>query len=171
MVSVSKKGGKQCPTWGWTNRAYIYVRHDSVGTLMEIVAMGKRRGSPGPLPLFSRCCPVPDQIYESPLAWVDRPPFRFSFFPECVRSTVLFTNQYLLMITYGFIFRFLIPLAEDFGTWTQEASFTRIFCMRCIQDGPSVESHFSGLPCFCDLYNYEWSRLVKERNRYILHPV
>ena len=30
--------------------------------------------------------------------------------------------------------------------------------MRCIQDDPSVESYFSGLPCFCDLY--EWSRLV-----------
>ena len=123
---------------------------------MEIVAMGKRRGSSGPLPLFSRCCPVPDQIYENPPAWVDRPPFCFSFFPECARSTVFFTNQYLL--TYGFIFRFLIPLAEDFDTWTQEVSFTRIFCMRCIQDDPSVESYFSGLPCFCDLY--EWSRLV-----------
>ena len=49
----------------------------------------------------------------------------FSFFPECARSTVFFTNQYLL--TYGFIFRFLIPLAEDFDTWTQEAPFTRIF--------------------------------------------
>ena len=118
--------------------------------------MGKRRGSSGPLPLFSRCCPVPDQIYENPPAWVDRPPFCFSFFPECARSTVFFTNQYLL--TYGFIFRFLIPLAEDFDTWTQEVSFTRIFCMRCIQDDPSVESYFSGLPCFCDLY--EWSRLV-----------
>ena len=95
-------------------------------------------------------------IYENPPAWVDRPPFCFSFFPECARSTVFFTNQYLL--TYGFIFRFLIPLAEDFDTWTQEVSFTRIFCMRCIQDDPSVESYFSGLPCFCDLY--EWSRLV-----------
>ena len=68
-----------------------WAEHD----VMEIVAMGKRRGSSGPLPLFSRCCPVPDQIYENPPAWVDRPPFCFSFFPECARSTVFFTNQYL----------------------------------------------------------------------------
>ena len=124
--------------------------------------MGKRRGSSGPFPLFSRarCCPVPDQIYENPPAWVDRPPFCFFFFPECARSTVFFTNQHLL--TYGFIFRVLITLAEDFDTWTQlqEVSFTRIFCMRCIPDDPSVECYlkFSGLPCFCDLY--EWSRPV-----------
>ena len=72
---------------------------------------------------------------------------------------MLYTNQ--CRLTCGFIVQGLIPLAEDFGTWTQEisGSFARIFCMRCIQD-PSVECYFSGLriPCFCDLY--EWSRLA-----------
>ena len=72
-----------------------------------------RRGSggvpPGPF------ADLPSMLY--PPAWVD----------HLLRA--LYTNQCLF--TYGFVFRFLIPLAGEFGTRTQKASFARILCVRC----------------------------------------